>query len=265
MFKSFLVLLISVFSIFIMRKYLMYFMVVFPIWLFISCKNDIKDILSSSNGKYWAVYSYQNGTRYPNYFFIKSDGTWIPYEQKKDGLVRRWNNEYDQKESETWRVNEDSTVLFGVNNEPFRYKVLDDNNIELYNKGNNKWKLVRVNDFKEYSSNLRVRYQSIIDSLSKLEYNIVVSDVKKRNSTIFLTGHDIVSSKVCIVSFPDDIKESVSVCIGDTVSKGRDLIIKISSKTNCIYCVYYTIYNKPFILNVGHTLDTFWLKKYSID
>lgn len=239
----------------------MYFMVVFPIWLFISCKNDIKDILSSSNGKYWAVYSYQNGTRYPNYFFIKSDGTWIPYEQKKDGLVRRWNNEYDQKESETWRVNEDSTVLFGVNNEPFRYKVLDDNNIELYNKGNNKWKLVRVNDFKEYSSNLVLRYQAVIDSLLKIRYNIVVSDVKRHDSIIFLSGYDIASSKEFMVSFPDDIKEPIPVYIGDTISKGFDLTIKISSKDDCIRCVYYTIYNKPMILNIGNKLDDFWLKR----
>lgn len=246
---------------FVMKKSFVYLFAAFIVLMLVSCEKDIKDILSSSAGKYWAVYSYQNGTRYPNYFFIKSDGTWIPYEQKKDGLVVRWNSEYDQKESETWKLNEDSTIIFGIDNGPFKYKVLDDNSIALYLGDKKAFKLVSVSNFKEYSSNLVLRYQAVIDSLLKIRYNIVVSDVKRHDSIIFLSGYDIASSKEFMVSFPDDIKEPIPVYIGDTISKGFDLTIKISSKDDCIRCVYYTIYNKPMILNIGNKLDDFWLKR----
>ncbi len=245
-----------------MLRYKVYYSLAFVfISLLSSCMKDIKSRISSKNGTSWAIFYYEQENRFPDYFIIKSDGTWIPYVQQDNGNVVRWNNEYHEKVIEEWKQIGKSTVTFGTNLGSLDCSFYNDSIGVCYLNGNKYCKIVKIGDIEEYSKLYQEKYHTIIDSLITLRYKLIVSRCHKKKNDIVIEGCDILSGKTKNITFPDDLRKNITVNIGDTIHKDSDLLIKISNTEKRTYGLYYLKYNKIYLLNLGNRLHKYWEKE----
>lgn len=219
------------------------------IFLLLACTSKYENKISSDKGEYWVVYDQKNENTDPDFYYFNSNGIWISYHLGADGKLKKNNEIYHEKVLEKWYLKDKSRIKFGGVEYSYSFK---NDSVVLLKNNNQRLEIRKLKNTRCFIKHYLHHKSELIDSIKRLHYNMVITEIVKSKSVLYLEGNQ--NSETVSCSLPIESLDSINIYRGDTIYKTDGMFVELKHGNKTDLYQYFLSYNRVMMLKITSEL-----------